>query len=199
MTEDCHGDLADAVINHSMDGKSVSLQPDPDGVSGALALATNAATAESEQTLTVKGQNGDASKASAGVLKMKVSTTALKTLFVDPATGKDANPGTQSKPFKTLTKALSKAKAGDTVRLAGGVYSKATNGEAFSAAGLPVPARVTLDGTSFFFGIGTRLEGPRARPGSSSRATRSRRRSPSRASARRSAPPRVGRHSASWP
>jgi hypothetical protein len=40
-----------------------------------------------------------------------------------PTKGSDANKGTQSKPFKTLARALSKAQAGDTIRLAAGLYT----------------------------------------------------------------------------
>jgi len=38
-------------------------------------------------------------------------------------TGSDANPGTQAKPFKTITKAAGAAKAGTTVHVAAGTYS----------------------------------------------------------------------------
>jgi hypothetical protein len=72
-----------------------------------------------------------------------------KTVFVDPTNGSDAGPGNQAKPFKTLARALGVVSAGDSVQLAAGVYSQATNGEAFSTSGqlVTVPSGVTITGT----------------------------------------------------
>jgi hypothetical protein len=83
------------------------------------------------------------------------------TINVSPAAGSDANPGTATAPLKTLTKALTKAKAGDTVKLAGGGYGTFQgfgNGETFPAGGLVVPSGVTLEGaTDFGFPVATLL------------------------------------------
>jgi hypothetical protein len=72
-----------------------------------------------------------------------------KTVFVDPTNGSDAGPGSQAKPFKTLARALGVVSAGDSVQLAAGVYSQATNGERFTTSGqlVTVPSGVTITGT----------------------------------------------------
>jgi hypothetical protein len=78
------------------------------------------------------------------------TTTRLpRSFFVNPATGNDANLGTNLKPFKTLAHGLSLAIAGDTMRLAIGVYSAATNGERFTNGSqqVDVPAGVLILGT----------------------------------------------------
>jgi hypothetical protein len=79
------------------------------------------------------------------------ASAASRTFNVNPATGKDSNSGAPTSPFKTLTKALSKARAGDTIQLAGGNYSQAS-GERFSPiAGQPtasVPSGVTIKGNT---------------------------------------------------
>jgi hypothetical protein len=64
--------------------------------------------------------------------------------------GSDTNPGTTTAPLKTLGKALSKAVAGDTVKLAGGGYCQgpAASGEQIPATGLLVPSGVTIDGAT---------------------------------------------------
>jgi hypothetical protein len=78
---------------------------------------------------------------------VRVATGAARIFFVDPTSGSDANSGSETKPFKTLGKALSKARSGDTVKLAAGGYGPAaTSGEAFPASGLAVPAGVTIEG-----------------------------------------------------
>jgi hypothetical protein len=61
-------------------------------------------------------------------------------LFVDALGGNDANPGTEQKPFKTLTRALSIATSGQTVELYSGTYDQ-INGETFPEA---VPDGVTV-------------------------------------------------------
>ena len=82
------------------------------------------------------------------------------TINVSPA-GSDANTGSATAPLKTLGKALTKAKAGDTVKLAGGGYGTFQgfgNGETFPAGGLVVPSGVTLEGaTDFGFPVATLL------------------------------------------
>jgi hypothetical protein len=60
-----------------------------------------------------------------------VSATAqaqASTIQVSAGTGTDTNPGTATPPLKTLAKALSKAKAGDTVKLAAGGYGQGLSG-----------------------------------------------------------------------
>lgn len=56
--------------------------------------------------------------------KRYVSTglSALRTLYVNPVKGNDANIGSTTKPFKTLSKVISLAKAGDVVQLSAGRY-----------------------------------------------------------------------------
>ena len=56
--------------------------------------------------------------ASAGA---QAQTTSIYHLYVSPS-GSDYNTGTSSKPFKTITKAASVAKAGTTVHVAAGTY-----------------------------------------------------------------------------
>ncbi len=48
--------------------------------------------------------------------------TSTSDLWVDAATGKDSNPGTQAAPFATIQAAADKAKPGDKVRVKPGVY-----------------------------------------------------------------------------
>src|SRR5262249_21746875 len=62
-------------------------------------------------------------------------------VFVSPTAGKDGNPGTRHVPVRTLKKALTIAKAGQTVSLADGTYD-AANGETWPEK---VPDGVTLD------------------------------------------------------
>lgn len=59
------------------------------------------------------------------VLTAAVSTFPLmsKTLFVSKANGKNSNPGTKEQPLKNIDKAVKVAQAGDTVNVAGGIYS----------------------------------------------------------------------------
>jgi hypothetical protein len=76
-------------------------------------------------------------------------TRAPKKIFVNPVAGSDANSGSLTTPFKTLAKALAVSIAGDTVKLAAGTYSKATNGEKFSTSTqrVVVPSGVRIEGT----------------------------------------------------
>jgi hypothetical protein len=62
--------------------------------------------------------------------------TVSVSLYVDPATGSDANTGTQASPFKTISWAINAASAvaainGADIHAASGVYSTVANGEAF--------------------------------------------------------------------
>jgi hypothetical protein len=54
--------------------------------------------------------------------------------FVDPVAGDDAGPGTQAAPYRTLSRALGLATGSDTIVLAAGTYSAATNGERYGTA-----------------------------------------------------------------
>jgi hypothetical protein len=89
----------------------------------------------------------------AGALALAQPANATaKTLNVNPISGADTNPATATAPLKTLTKALSTAVAGDTVKLAGGSYGQGLggtgNGEQIPATGLKVPSGVTIDGAT---------------------------------------------------
>lgn len=64
------------------------------------------------------------------------------TLYINPVTGKDSGERNSASPLKTITKALSLAKAGTTIRLAAGTYNTAS-GEVFP---LLIPAGVMLLG-----------------------------------------------------
>jgi hypothetical protein len=87
--------------------------------------------------------------AAAGPL-LAAAVRAPRSFFINPVTGKDTNAGTNLQPFKTLARGLSTAIAGDTMRLAAGVYSAATNSEKFSnSVGqvVAVPTGVMILGT----------------------------------------------------
>jgi Protein of unknown function (DUF1565) len=95
---------------------------------------------------------GTTAQAAAVADPLAVTATAIrlpKSFFVNPTGGNDANPGTNLKPFKTLAHGLSLAIAGDTMRLAIGVYSAASNGEKFTNGSQQVfvPAGVMILGT----------------------------------------------------
>jgi hypothetical protein len=132
------------------EGVSSSFAAAADGKTGTLTVEASTALVAGERALMVQGTSGDGKRGWVGSLKVKTKPAAgATTYFVDPVKGNDANKGTQDKPFKTLAKALSKAKKGDTIRLGKGVYSKNTSGELFSPGGLQglVPAGVTIVGT----------------------------------------------------
>lgn len=71
-----------------------------------------------------------------------VQSSSAATWFINPATGNDNAAGSQAAPFKTISRALRQAKAGDRIQLAPGTYN-ATTGETFP---LVVPGNVTLIG-----------------------------------------------------
>lgn len=50
-----------------------------------------------------------------------------KSYYVSIKTGRDYNPGSMSKPFKSIQKALNVVKAGDTIYVRGGVYKELLN------------------------------------------------------------------------
>jgi hypothetical protein len=60
------------------------------------------------------------------LLVCALSSFAAQTHYVSITTGSDSNPGTQSAPFRTLTKADSVAAPGDTVHVAAGSYGPIT-------------------------------------------------------------------------
>ncbi len=82
-----------------------------------------------------------------------VSTTAHAAERFVSLTGNDANPGTASAPFRTITKASSIALPGDVVSVRGGVYSEAVSIRAKGTASARITfrsypgERAILDGT----------------------------------------------------
>ncbi len=68
--------------------------------------------------------------------------TGPTTWFVSSQTGSDANPGTSDEPFRSITKALSLAQDGESVRVRSGSYGLG-NGETFP---LVVPPGVSVIG-----------------------------------------------------
>lgn len=81
--------------------------------------------------------------------------SAPSLLYINPTTGVDTASGSQSAPFKTLTKALQQATPNTTLRLAPGTYSTA-NGEIFP---LIVPSNVTIVGDESQKGKGIQIIG----------------------------------------
>jgi hypothetical protein len=135
------------VLDGTPPGLSTRFEAAADGASGTLTLLASPDLGALAESVMVTGRKGDGRRTWVGSLKLTTSSTTARTFFVDPVTGNDANQGTQAKPFKTLTKALSKARAGDTVKLAGGGYGPtATSGEQLPASGLIVAAGVTIEG-----------------------------------------------------
>jgi hypothetical protein len=132
------------------DGVTSRFEAAPDGQSGTLTIEASGAADASERALMVRGTSGDGSKGWVG--KLTVTTDPVPGglfLFVDPVNGNNANDGSQSKPFKTLSKALSISKSGDTINLAAGSYgsfSFFSNGEIFPASGIVVPSNVRIVG-----------------------------------------------------
>ena len=95
-------------------------------------------------------QAGAAADSAAAVGSPSLSLTRVpRSFYINPISGNDTNAGTKLKPFKTLAHGLSKAIPGDTMRLAAGVYSAATNGEKFTdvTREVPVPAGVSASDT----------------------------------------------------
>ena len=71
---------------------------------------------------------------------------AAAEIYVDPVVGTDAvGSGAAAVPFKTVGYALGRASAGDTIRLAAGIYS-AAGGETFPIAFSSTKAHVRLMG-----------------------------------------------------
>lgn len=86
------------------------------------------------------------------------SITPISSIFVNPVTGSDSSGnGTQTKPYKTLTKAVdvlgtskSLAPNGVTINLSNGDYT-AANGEKFP---IVIPTAVSITGRNFGHGAG---------------------------------------------
>ncbi|MBD2743373.1 DUF1565 domain-containing protein [Coleofasciculus sp. FACHB-1120] len=78
-----------------------------------------------------------------------------QTFFINPATGNDNAAGSQSAPFKTITKALQQAQTDTTIQLAAGNYN-AASGEVFP---LKVPTGVKIVGNEANKGSGILIEG----------------------------------------
>ncbi len=76
-------------------------------------------------------------------------------LYVNPSTGNDSASGSQSAPFKTLTKAIVQAPAGATLRLAPGTYNSAS-GETFP---IVIPTNITVIGDESQKGKGITITG----------------------------------------
>ena len=79
----------------------------------------------------------------------------MATLFVNSATGNDAAAGSQSAPFKTIARALSRAASGSTISLAAGTYSNAS-GELFP---LEIPKGIKVVGNETNKGKGILIQG----------------------------------------
>jgi hypothetical protein len=77
------------------------------------------------------------------------TATPITGYYVDPVKGKDTNNGSQTSPFKTITKALEAVKksvtTGLTITLNGGAYTRGT-GEVFP---IVIPTGVTLTGIDY--------------------------------------------------
>ncbi len=78
-----------------------------------------------------------------------------QTFYVNPASGSDSAAGSQSAPFKTITKALTSAQGDTRIQLAAGNYGTA-NGETFP---LSVPSGVTVVGNEANKGNGIAIAG----------------------------------------
>ena len=79
----------------------------------------------------------------------------MATLYVNPQTGSDAAAGSQSAPFKTIARAISRAASGTVIQLAAGTYS-AASGEQFP---LEIPSGVKVIGNEANKGSGTLIQG----------------------------------------
>lgn len=77
------------------------------------------------------------------------------TYYVDGGSGSDAAAGTAARPFKTITKAMSVATAGQSVKVLPGTYD-AANGEAFP---ISIPDSVSLIGEESDKGATTVIQG----------------------------------------
>jgi parallel beta-helix repeat protein len=78
-----------------------------------------------------------------------------QTFYVNPSTGSDSAAGSQSAPFKTITKALQQAQSDTTIQLTTGTYN-AASGETFP---LSVPTGVKVVGNEANKGNSILIEG----------------------------------------
>lgn len=128
--------------NRSLPHRSSPNQPFTSLAVAAAVLAAGLAACASDAPTAPQ-----ASQAPAAASALRAAAAPGRSYFVDPAVGSDGNAGTAAQPFKSLTKALAKATAGDTVRLAKGNY---TNTGAAPLSGdvypLHVPNGVTVRG-----------------------------------------------------
>lgn len=72
------------------------------------------------------------------------ATSHAADLSVDARRGDDANPGTAARPFRTIAKAAGVARAGDTVRIATGVYREAVSLPQSGTAAKPIRFEAAL-------------------------------------------------------
>ncbi|BAY38084.1 hypothetical protein NIES2111_24290 [Nostoc sp. NIES-2111] len=79
----------------------------------------------------------------------------VQTFYVNPATGNDTNPGSQSAPFKTITQALKVSASDTTIQLAEGTYN-AASGEVFP---LTIPSTFKVVGNEANKGRNILIEG----------------------------------------
>ncbi|NEP52851.1 MAG: DUF1565 domain-containing protein, partial [Moorea sp. SIO3C2] len=79
----------------------------------------------------------------------------MATLYVNPATGSDSADGSESTPFKTITKAFDSAASGDEIQLKPGTYNTGS-GETFP---LKAPSGVKIIGDEANKGNGILIEG----------------------------------------
>ena len=84
-----------------------------------------------------------------------VNSSLVTTLYVNPVVGNDANTGTRSYPYKTLTRALRGTTTAKIIQLASGTYSTATN-EVFP---IVIPAGVMVVGNEATKGQGIVISG----------------------------------------
>lgn len=84
-----------------------------------------------------------------------VHSTLVATLYVDPVMGNDANSGTRSNPYRSLTRALKATTSAKMIQLAPGTYSTAS-GEAFPQV---IPDGVMVLGNEATKGKGILISG----------------------------------------
>ena len=99
--------------------------------------------------------SGNRIQGDVNVVAHNFTTASVMTLYVNSTIGNDSNAGTQSSPFKTITKALQQAQAGTVVQVAPGTYS-AASGEGFP---LFVSSGVKLVGNQAGKGQDTQITG----------------------------------------
>ena len=84
-----------------------------------------------------------------------VKSTFVKTLYVNPVTGNDKNPGSKFSPLKTLSRALKESTKSTIIQLVEGNYNSLT-GEVFP---LLIPDGVLVVGNEGTKGLGIVIEG----------------------------------------